>query len=264
MSEKLHISDEYSKQDTINKNEFIKNKFVSVFHETKTNNIDSIMKDGLLTNNKEKNIGDKVKEINRLIDEYRTSQAIAHNLSREKNIFAYPYLEEGHTLGGAEVRFKPFNLERISDDFETLNKFSPEYLQIKNIKNKTDYVKFVADLKQNKEIYPGEILELQVDPNKCFVADLMLYNQIAMHPFDKTWMEKLSKRYWENIVSIADFKKYYKKIDIDYQKAEEAPDNYPETIKYPEILIPEQIKPKYIKVLNQEETMENYRKNGMV
>lgn len=80
--------------------------FVSVFHETKEEFLPAIDKDGLKRNIEFSNIGEAeaVARRNAIIDNFRTEELRAKGISRS-SIYAYPFLEYGHGLLGADQRF---------------------------------------------------------------------------------------------------------------------------------------------------------------
>lgn len=70
--------------ETIKNKELPKQNLVSVFHETKSEYLDSILKNGLRLDNEIKNIGKNIATYNQDIDKYRTPEEINRGLSREK------------------------------------------------------------------------------------------------------------------------------------------------------------------------------------
>jgi len=211
--------------------------FVSVFHETKEEFIESIDKGGLKLDTETKNIGDSDEMVlrNRLIDKYRPKKLQQFGVSRQ-NIYAYPYLEHGHGLGGAAN-------------------------------------KFAKDHRRFQREQPGEILELKVDPAKCYIGRMEYITNIhadiaqGLLPEEEA-IEFWAKEYWDQIITLQDFLKWYKKPEFDeegepinpqdykvepvrdiFYLLKDAPEELAQQIEIPEILIPEDIPQKHIKVV---------------
>ncbi len=251
--------------------------FVTVFHETKTENLQFIDRDGLTINTGNKNIGkaEVMARRNRMIDELRPETLKEQGISRESNIFAYPFLEEGHGLIGADQRFVKRDEKMLRDEFEILQKHKPDYLKELGTNTPEEFIKKRTDPEYLKSQYPGEVLEMKVDPKKCHVGDLEYITQIADHIYrgleESEAIQRQAKKYWGNVITLEDFLKWYRKPEWNddgnsirdagkykdgnpimtggYSLLEEAPDNLPLDIHQPEILIPENVPQNHIKLV---------------
>lgn len=133
----------------------------------------------------------------------------------------------------------------------------------------------MADPEHLKSQYPGEIIELKVDPQKCYVGDLKYITRI-MDDIHRGWSENEAAQqqaeiYWKNLITLENFLKWYKKPeytedgnsikDADEYKGGEplgtsefypikgAPDSFPWRICQPEVLIPENVPQDHIKLV---------------
>ena len=249
--------------------------FVSVFHETKSKLLPTIDQSGLKIGAEAQGIGRhaEMKERNRLIDQHRPENLKKLGISRN-NIYAYPFLEHGHGLFGADRRFVKKHDREIEHEFLAFSKGAPYILKEMGVKTLAEYKAKVNDPNYRKKEYPGEVLEMKVDPQNCYVGDLEEITRIE-DLIRRDWTrEEATKNqahyYWQKIVSLIDFLKWYKKPEwaedgnnikdaesfkeeiystSDFHLLKGAPDNLPETIYLPEILIPENIPQKHIKLV---------------
>ena len=249
--------------------------FVSVFHETKEDSLPSIDQSGLRVDVETKNIGEHgtMQRRNALIDALRPEELKAKGLSRS-NIYAYPFLEEGHGLFGADQRFIRRDERDLKDSFERSQKYSPDFLKKLGTPTVEEYIRKITDPAYLKSEYPGEVIEMKVDPDQCYVGDLY---SITLIMEDMRWfteqeaIERNGKKYWDNLVTLKDFLTWYRKPEYaengnDIQDAEQfkdgedvntmmycllkdAPDTLPKEIKDPEILIPKDIPQDHIKLV---------------
>lgn len=204
--------------------------YVSVYHESKTNRLNQIEREGLVPG-REPNIMDnyQMKRKNAAINQVRPANLIELGISRE-NLYAYPFLEYGHGLSGAPERFTDANKGR--------------------------------DKRQLERDFPGEVLEIKVDPEHAYVADMELINQIAyaIERSNKPLQEVArvyGKEYWSTLMSLKDFLTWFKKPEgVDdyslrpFTRKEGAPDSLPDSMMIPEVLIPKPVPPDNIRVLN--------------
>ena len=251
--------------------------FVTVFHETETENLQFIDRDGLTINTGNKNIGkaEVMARRNRMIDKLRPEALKEKGISRENNIFAYPFLEEGHGLIGADQRFVKRDEKMLRDELEILQKHKPDYLKELGINTPEEFIKKRTDPEYLKSQYPGEVLEMKVDPQKCYVGDLEYITQIADDIYrgleESEAIQRQAKKYWGNVITLEDFLKWYRKPEWNddgnsirdagkykggnpimtggYSLLEDAPDNLPLDIHQPEILIPENVPQNHIKLV---------------
>lgn len=249
--------------------------FVSVFHETKTELLPSIDQDGLKVSTETKNIGEHgtIQRRNTLINALRPEKLKVKGVSRN-NIFAYPFLEHGHGLLGADQRFIKRDEYNLRNTFQHYQKYSPDFLKKLGTATAEEYIRKMTDPEYLKSEYPGEVIEMKVDPEQCYVGDL---HYITLIMEDMQWfteqkaIERNGKKYWDNLVTLKDFLAWYKKPEYaengnDIQNPEQfkdgddvntmmycllkdAPDILPKEIKDPEILIPQDIPQNHIKLI---------------
>ncbi len=247
--------------------------FVSVFHETKEELLPAIDQGGLKTNIETKNIGgaESMVRRNAIIDSFRPEELKAKGISRN-NLYGYPFLEYGHGLVGADQRFIKREERFLRDGFETMQKYSPDFLRKLGVDSPEAYVTKMTDPQYLKSQYPGEVIELKVDPKKAYVGDLEYITRI-MEDMRRGWTEneaaqQQAEEYWKNLVTLEDFLIWYKRPewaedgesikDADnYRDGEPsgtsefcpikgAPDSFPWRIQQPEILIPEDVPQEHI------------------
>ncbi|MFH1142087.1 MAG: hypothetical protein ABIH67_01370 [Candidatus Uhrbacteria bacterium] len=256
--------------------------FVSVFHETKAQFLPAIDQGGLKVDSEVKNIGEAkaMARRNALIDQAMPEKLRTKGLSRN-NIYAYPFLEHGHGLLGADQRFvkrDPDDMRRIFEDALEKKEFFGSFLEYCRgigVNTADEYVKTMTDPEYLKAQYPGEVVEMKVDPEKTYVGDLEYITRV-MDDMNRGWSEseaiqQQAKKYWEQLITLEDFLKWYKKPEWaedgdsikdgdDYKDGEpwsnagfylikDAPDNLPSMIHQPEILIPENIPQDHIKLV---------------
>lgn len=283
----LETSFETKKEENICERQKIEapSGFVSVFHETKEAFLAAINKEGLKGNSDAKNIGES-KEMarrNEIIDEFRPEELRAKGISRN-NIYAYPFLEHGHGLLGADQRFIKQDEAWLRTSFEDALEQRAwyagflEYWRQKGVNTADEYVRKMIDPEYLKSQYPGEIVEFKVDPQKCYVGDLEYITRI-MDDMRRGFAEdeaaqQQAMEYWNNLITLDDFLKWYRKPewtedgndikDIDeYRDGEPletsafypikgTPNDFPQLIHQPEILIPEDIPQRHIKLVGME------------
>jgi len=250
--------------------------FVSVFHETKEEFLPAIDKDGLRKNIETKNIGkaEAMARRNALIDQFRPNELKIHGISRN-NIYGYPFLEHGHGLIGADHRFIKQDVRFLRDEFEKMQKHSPDFLRKLEVNTPDDYVRKMTDPEYLKSQYPGEIIELKVDPQKCYVGDLeyitLIMEDVNRGRTENEAVKQQAEEYWKNLIILEEFLRWYKKPEWaedgnsiknadEYRDGEPmgtsefypikgAPDNFPRRIHQPEILILENIPQDHIKLI---------------
>lgn len=260
--------------EVITPNEFLKNEsivnreeisapknYISVYHETSEKNIKNIDNFGL---NSDKNrqgyytTNEKIEKLNKILEEVKLEKYQRLGISRDKTIFAYPFKESGHGLGGlADIKF---NEKKLKDDFETLKDYQKDWLENKGIDDFEDYYKYLINETQKKG--KSVILEMKVDPKKCFIGDLDYIEEARYNDLDIEEKRNKLKKFWDNLVNMEDIIKYYKKSEKDndfeledsncfkgFAKIKGAPKHLPNNIIWPEILINGVIEQKYIKVL---------------
>ncbi len=204
-------------------------EFATVFHESLTSRLKQINDKGLIPG-KEANImsNDPMQRKNKIIDDVRPPQIVEKGISRS-NLYGYLSLEEGHGLLGATERFAARNSGRDKDEL--------------------------------RREYPGEVLELKVDPANVYVADMGIINDIQ-DVMDRSGLplERVAavegEDYWKNLLTLKDFLDWFQKEPggYDWQPAafirqEGAPDSLPERVRLPEVLIPNPVPSEHIKVL---------------
>ncbi len=254
--------------------------FVSVYHETTAAAIPTIDSNGL-RHGSEKNMSgaEAMDKRNQMIDKYRPEHLIRLGISRN-NLFAYPYLQYGHGLMGADLRHVGLHKSEAGlrmmyggDMFERMSSF---WLEDHGIKTEDELIAKLQDPKFQRELHPeGEILEFKVDPKTSYVGDMEYITRIYdnMQRFRFSEDEEVAyqaKQYWEGVVSLEDFLKWYKKPEYaedgnNYENPEQfkqepfggwsfqllkgAPEGLPEQIQIPEIMIPQDIPQEHIRML---------------
>ncbi|MBP9762799.1 hypothetical protein KBD34_04250 [Patescibacteria group bacterium] len=250
--------------------------FVSVFHETRTSSLPGIDKDGLKVHSDIKHIGgaEGMMRRNELIDTFRPAAVSAKGLSRN-NIYGYPFLEHGNGFLGANQRFIKRDVETIRDDFKRKQERTPDILEKLHVTTFDEYLGKITASEYLKSQYPGEILEMKVDPKQAFVGDLEYITKIEdsrSHGMSEDEaVEYQAKEYWKHLVSLEEFLKWYKKPEwaedgqsikdpetykdgapfgtMGFYLIKGAPDHLPRQIDQPEILIPQDIPQEYIKLV---------------
>jgi hypothetical protein len=249
--------------------------YVSVFHETKEKYLPSIDQHGLKAGAGVKNVGEHetMQSRNTMIDALRPAGIQGKGISRN-NIYAYPFLAEGNGLLGADERFtkRRHDPQILRDRFSDLE--DSEYIAKLGVKTAEEYIGKVTDPEYLKKVYPGEVIEMKVDPEKVYVGDLNFITQIQeglRWYTEQESVEANGKDYWASIVSLKDFFRWYRypeyaengndvKTSEEYKDGKDvntmaycllkgAPDYLPSEIKLPEILIPQDIPQEHIKLV---------------
>lgn len=205
-------------------------EFATVFHETLTDRLQQIDNEGLIPG-KEANImsNDLMQRKNKAIDEVRPSEIVKKGVSRS-NLYGYLSLKEGHGLMGATERFVTRNEGRSKEEL--------------------------------RREYPGEALELKVDPSKVYVADMGYINDIqeTMDRRRDLSLERIAagwgEDYWKSLMTLKEFQEYFKKTPGEYDwepavytKQDKTPDSLPESVRLPEVLIPSPVPQEHIRVI---------------
>ncbi|MHB8831241.1 MAG: hypothetical protein ACYC44_03960 [Patescibacteria group bacterium] len=241
--------------------------YVSVFHETKTENIPSIDKNGLTqTTEFEDPTNIDYNELREILDDLRPEGLKKKGISR-KNVFAYPYLKYGHGMSGAAKRFMPFDEKEIRFWYKFIKDTAPEELKELGVKTVEEYLEKNKDPEYLKLRHPGEVLEMKVDPQKCYVGDLENITDVASLMFqagrygEEELMDRAkdeAKEYWTNLVSLEDFLKWYQRpernsagdiLDNSFFVLKGAPAHLVKHFNTPEILVPGDIPQEHIRVL---------------
>lgn len=126
-----------------------------------------------------------------------------------------------------------------------------------------------------KSQYPGEVIEIKVDPQKCYVGDLEYITRIMenMHRgnSENEAAQQQAEEYWRNLITLEDFLRWYRKPEwaedgnsikdaeeyedgeplgtSEFYRIKGTPDNFPWRIYQPEILIPEDIPQEHIRLV---------------
>lgn len=275
-NQELHF--EAKKRESISERQEIiaPQNFVSVFHETREEFLPAIDRDGLKGNIEVKNISEAeaMARKNAIIDNFRPEELKTKGISRN-NIYAYPFLEHGHGLIGADQRFVKRDERSLRDQFESFQTYSSDFLRKLGVSTPDEYVRKMTNSDYLKSQYPGEIIEMRVDPQKCYVGDLEYITRIMDDMYrgrsESEATQGQAEEYWKNLVTLEDFLKWYRKPewaedgdsikDADEYKDGEplgtsefypikgVPDNFPWRIHQPEILIPEDISQDHIRLV---------------
>jgi hypothetical protein len=232
--------------------------YVLVYHETTTAALVSIMEHGLDPFSEERNIGaaPEVARLNEAFDRDRPEYLKDQGVSRVHNIFAYPSLERGFSLGFAAQRYVQQPTAIMRQKFEALAEHDPEVLKSMGVRHFHEYERLMKDPQYLRQTYPGEVLELKVDPAHTFVGDLAIYTDIAIAIDTAGGICRLGDTdpYWQSIITLNDFQKWYLPESSSdgrdvYVKDPAAPDALPASIASPEILIPDRVPAVHIRVL---------------
>lgn len=246
--------------------------YVSVFHETRTEALSDIDIHGLRADSESNMGGGPVSYKNDCIDQDRPERFIKLGVSRSSNTYAYPFLAEGHGLYGADQRFITRERTQLDQQYEALRKYGAEVLSSMGVTAADEYAAKMQDPEYLREKYPGEVLELEVDPATCFVGDLVQVTRI-FDGIDRWGFEKGdAKGYWESLITLEDFLKWFKKPEWsedgnsvkdakqfrdgeqanpgEYCPVAGAPDNFLWSIMQPEILIPDNVPQEHIRVVH--------------
>lgn len=144
---------------------------MKVYHETTLNTVGSMLANGI----KKSETGSKSDEkaiikTDALLDEYRPHHLKEAGVSRQDNI--YCYLRTGDSI-----------VEIINGDHVALRDFVTHSDQA--------------------------VLEIEVDPNRCYVSDLDTYDALKNtinSGKDKKRINELATSYWHKVVKLSDFK----------------------------------------------------------
>ena len=184
-----------------------------VFHITSSEHVADIGRVGLLPNTVRGEL-ESWRLAEQLIDIVRPPKIVAMNITRAKGIFAHPYIEtlRKHSLG-------THNVQRGS---------SPV------------------------------VIGIDVDPHKVMVADSFIFDDVdretAVALETGVSVDTLreatqyAREYWDNAMSLADFRKNYTRVDhgvqgSEYLRGDDAPMYLPYQILSPEVIIPGPVAP---------------------
>jgi hypothetical protein len=179
-------------------------------------------------------------------------------------------------LSGASERFIPRNREVLKKEFDDpFQDALRQYWKEKGVTTGEEYANRMSDAKYLEAQYPGEVLECKVNPEECLVGDMEYVNRVA-DDVRRGWTQKeavqfQSKEYWKHLITLEDFLKWYKKPEwaedgntivnadgyrdgepfstLEYYPIKGAPEDLPESIHVPEVLIPHSVPPQYIRVV---------------
>jgi hypothetical protein len=167
---------------------------VSAYHEVTNNKLDSILKVGL----KQGAYGDKstdkaIMKTDKFLDNCRPESLKSAGLSRQSNLYCYFSNKDG--------------VVDITDG------------QIKN----------PAEVSQSPK---HALLKVQIDPGKCYVSNLDLYDRImeAIKRNDNQLALQLGRDYWQQIIPLGEY-------------------NYSKGFKRPEVIVTYNVAGSYIEVV---------------
>jgi hypothetical protein len=212
--------------------------YVSVYHVTEPEFLPAIEEGGLRSGVVSKYMGKdqavKYNKVNDILDEARPQYLRSLGISR-RNLYALVGLKNGEWVSRSIKRFT----EGIADQ--------------------------TADHR--------EVLELKIDPEKCWVVDAEDYEYLCDRLTSPEIVKKFPSQYWEGAMLLKDFLKYYAVADFDktgqqitdsddfaepemisrysghYYKRKGAPAGLPDFYAKPEILIPEDVPQEHIRVM---------------
>jgi hypothetical protein len=176
---------------------------------------------------------------------------------------------------GADERYKTRSKKMLESEYASMARYSPEFLAKLGVTSVEEYVRKLTDPKYLRKEYPGEVLELKVEPEKCFVADLYSFGFVNRRVNSMSTVEEkieAAKDYWAGLISLKDFLRWYRKPewaadgdsikDADIYRDGEpyttdgfvaikgCPENLPSFIELPEVLIPMDVPEEHIRLLD--------------
>ena len=156
--------------------------YVSVYHETTADRLPSIERIGIRSGFKERNIGSfgTTDTVNQLFDQDRPERLATLGVSRRTNTFAYYSLAFGFSLGSAAQRYVRYSKNELHQQYAVMKENDPEVLAALGVKTSKEYECKVQDPGYLRERYPGEVLELTVDPVRSYVGDLAHLPRLPM------------------------------------------------------------------------------------
>jgi hypothetical protein len=250
--------------------------YISVYHETKEEFIPAIDREGLRVGT-ESNFAapGAMRRQNMIMDEIRPKELRELGISRH-GLYAYPYLEEGNGLGGAAKRHVRPDRQRLTWRYESFAEYKPSYLQKLGVTTVEEYITKMTEPDYLRSTYPGEIIELKVDPKTCYVGDMEYIARITDDmrmrglPEDEAAREQ-AQEYWSTLVTLEDFLTWYRKPEYEadgetirnshlyrdgipysaseYLPIKGAPEHLPLSINTPEILIPGSVPQEHIRLV---------------
>lgn len=232
--------------------------YVSVYHETVTTALPQIDSQGLVPGSGARQLGGdpEVLRLNELFDQDCPSRLSGQGVRRVSNIFAYNSLEKGFSLGLAAQRYVRDSEAFVRQRYDALARHEPETLAAMQVKNLEEYQRKIQNPEYLRHVYPGEVLELKVDPSQVFVGDLGLYTGIVLELRSgvRQYRPGDAVPYWKAMISLSDFREWYVQQETDdgrgpYLKRPGAPAGLPGQIASPEILIPQAVPSNHIRVL---------------
>ena len=256
--------------------------FVSVFHETKSDFISGIDKDGLIANPEERNMSVGRMEVGNAMFNECIPDVFKFDITRNV-IFAYPFLEHGHDQKGADKIFTKKKKSTLKGNYATIKKYSNKdnFLEKElGVASEEEYIAKMTDPVFLRSQHAGEVLEVKVNPEKCYVGDVQYINKIVQigaqfSDADKKHVQEYAEAYWKNMITLKEFLEWYKKPEWDesvndikdceqyrdewvdtsneYSVLKGAPEHFPDHIEVPEILIPTSIPQAHIRVLGNED-----------
>ncbi len=242
--------------------------YVSVYHETRGKFLDDIDHYGLQYDVEAKNfsVSGKITQLNRLLREARPDAIKETGLDRENVVFGYLDIQKGHGMGG--FADEKFNDPKHQDAFKTLQEYTPDALTKTGVTTWEQWKDRSLEEIQSNENTAGAILELKVDPEKCYVGDLRIIEDQRYPGLTEETIKEGYRQYWRNVVSLKDLLQWYKYPnyteegrDEELEDPEEfvrsggflkkkgAPEHLPLKIDQPEVLIPHDIPQKFIKLI---------------
>jgi hypothetical protein len=166
-----------------------------VYHEIATDSLEQVLKNGIKrAKQSDKSKESAIQKTDKFLDTHRTPAIVAAGVSRAETIYGY-----------------------MATDGEAVNITNGKQISI-------------PTLKANRS---KRLVKLAVDPSRCYVSDLDLYDTIKraleLDEQDST-REHLAQQYWTKIIRLSDYE--------------------PGTIRRPEVMIAYDVLPANIKPLN--------------
>lgn len=143
---------------------------MKVYHEIRPETLESALKNGLVcTSRGDKGDDTAIVNTDKFLDNHLPRALAQQGVSRDNNLYAYVHTD------GAVIDIT--NGAHVPIDT------------------------FVASSKQ-------QVLELDIDPERCFVSDLDSYDALKSafeHPTDQPKLELLAKSYWNKVTPLSQF-----------------------------------------------------------
>lgn len=242
--------------------------YMSMYHETTREALDDIDSFGLHYDTENYNFMDSPNTeartlgvLNRTLEKLRPEWARDAGLDRRQVIYGYLDVEKGHRMGG--YADEVFHDRKHKDTFEQFQKYNPQELERLGVTTWEEWKASVLSEIQETGV-AGAVLELKVDPNDCYVGDMHHIEEARYPELSQEMREERLQTYWDSVIPMRDLQKWYRVPNEDenmntdladptlfkgYAKLKEAPQNLPDAIDLPEVLVTKDIPQKHIRMI---------------